>query len=205
MDIPINADVVCKSELCGHSTSLIINPVNEQITHVVVEEKDFPHIKRLVPVKEIFESTSNLIQLSSSKKEFMHMEPFQETDFIYSGSLDSSLPYDVPYLVWPYGLYEDGPIQFAHENMPEGEIEIRRGAKVFASDGKVGQVDEFLIDPKTNEITHLIMREGHLWGKKDITIPVSEIKTIDEDVVYLNLDKESIENLPAITISRRWK
>ena len=205
MNIPINANVVCKSELCGKSTSLIINPVNEQITHLVVEEKEFPNIKRLVPVNEIFESTSNLIQLRTSKKKFMQMEPFQETDFIYSGYMDSSLPYKVPYLVWPYTMYVDGPIQISHENMPAGEIEIRRGSKVFASDGKVGQVDEFLIDPKNNEITHLIMREGHLWGKKDITIPVSEIKKIDEDVVHLKLDKESIEKLPAISVSRRWK
>jgi hypothetical protein len=49
------------------------------------------------------------------------------------------------------------------------------------------------------------MREGHLWGKKDITIPVSEIEQIDEDVVRLKLDKESIEKLPAISVSRRWK
>jgi len=205
MDIPINAAVVCKSELCGKSTSLIINPVTEQITHVVVEEKDFPSIKRLVPVKEIFESTANLIQLRTSKQKFMQMEPFQETDFIYSGYMESSLPYEVPYLVWPYTLYEDGPIQLSHQNMPAGEIEIRRGSKVFASDGKVGQVDEFLINPKNNEITHLIMREGHLWGKKDITIPVSEIKKITEDAVHLKLDKESIEKLPAISVSRRWK
>lgn len=205
MDIPINADVVCKSELCGRSMSLIINPVDEQVTHVVVEEKDFPNIKRLVPVKEIFETNPHLIQLRSTKKEFMHMEPFQETDFIYSGTMNSSLPYDVPYLVWPYSMYEGGPIQFSHENLPAGEVEIRRGSKVYASDGKVGQVDEFLIDQENNDITHLIMREGHLWGKKDITIPVSEIKKIDEDAVYLKLDKESIENLPEIALSRRWK
>jgi hypothetical protein len=50
----------------------------------------------------------------------------------------------------------------------------------------------------------LVLREGHLWGQKDVTVPVSKIKRIEEEDVYLDLDKAGIETLPAIPIRRWW-
>jgi sporulation protein YlmC with PRC-barrel domain len=73
---------------------------------------------------------------------------------------------------------------------------------VEATDGKVGRVDEFLINPKTDHITHLVLREGHPWGRKDVTIPVSQIDHYKENTVYLKLDKHGIEALPAIPVRR---
>lgn len=205
MDIPINVDVFCALEQCGRSTSLIVNPVNEEVTHIVVTQKNFPYIERLVPVSEIFESTPNSIKLRCTPEKLAQMEPYEETDFISGGNMESALPYKVPYLVWPYSMYEGGPLQLTQEHIPAGEIAIHIGAPVHAKDGKVGKVDEFLVDPTSNHITHLVLREGHLWGQKDITIPVSEIKSIGEDAVYLQLDKEDIEKLPAETVARKWK
>lgn len=205
MDIPINVDVYCALEPCGRSTSLIVNPVNEEVTHIVVTEKNFPYIKRLVPISEIFESTPHAIKLRCTPEKFAHLEPYEETDFISEGSMESSLPYKDPYLVWPYSLYEGGPLELNQEHIPAGEIAIHLGTPVHAKDGKVGKVDEFLVDPTSNHITHLVLREGHLWGQKDVTIPVSEINTIGEDEVYLRLGKEAIEKLPAVPVIRNWK
>jgi sporulation protein YlmC with PRC-barrel domain len=205
MDIPINVDVLCAGELCGRSTYLVINPVNERITHLVVAEKAFPNIERLVPVDKILASTPNSIQLRCSQTDLSEMNAFEETDFIEAGQLESSLPYSVPYQVWPYAMYDAMPMPFEHEHIPAGEVAIRRGTSVKATDGQVGKVDEFLVDPENDVITHLVLREGHLWGKKDITIPVSEIKEITEEAVYLKLDKKTLEKLPAISVNRKWK
>ena len=49
-------------------------------------------------------------------------------------------------------------------------------------------------------MTHLVMREGHLWGKKDVVIPVSEVDRIEEDTVYLKLSKDEVQALPAIPV-----
>jgi len=43
---------------------------------------------------------------------------------------------------------------------------VRRGTRVEATDGHVGHVDEFVVNPENGHITHSVMREGHLWGKK---------------------------------------
>jgi hypothetical protein len=205
MDIPINVDVLCAGELCGRSTYLVINPVNERITHLVVAEEAFPNIERLVPVDKILASTPNSIQLRCSQTDLSEMNAFEETDFIEAGQLESSLPYSVPYQVWPYAMYDAMPMPFEHEHIPAGEVAIRRGTPVKATDGQVGKVDEFLVGPENDVITHLVLREGHLWGKKDITIPISEIDNIAEEAVYLKLDKKAIEALPAVPVKRKWK
>jgi hypothetical protein len=85
-----------------------------------------------------------------------------------------------------------------HERIPVGDLAVRRGARVEATDGSAGHIDGFLVDETSEHITHLVLSEGHLWGHKDVTVPVSSIDRIEEDVVYLKLDREGIAHLPMI-------
>ena len=73
------------------------------------------------------------------------------------------------------------PPTLQEEQLPEGELSIHPGADVEATDGRVGQVQDFVIDPATDRVTHLVLREGHLWGK-DVTIPLDQIERIEADV-----------------------
>ena len=199
MDVPTNAQVYCADEPCGRSTYVILNPVTDELTHLVVKQEAFPPTDRLVPVGLIAESTQHRIILRCSKAEMSKMPPFTGTEFIQPADGDTD-----PLMMWPYAVPESAAMILEHERIPPGELAVRRGARVEATDGHVGQVDEFLVDPETCHITHLVMREGHLWRTKDIAIPVSEIERIDEDTVHLKMDKASIEALPAIPIQRRW-
>jgi sporulation protein YlmC with PRC-barrel domain len=79
------------------------------------------------------------------------------------------------------------------EAIPESELAVRHGIPVEAIDGKAGEVDGFAIDPETRRITHLVLREGHLFTKKDVEIPVSEIDRLGELAVYLNIPKAAAE------------
>jgi sporulation protein YlmC with PRC-barrel domain len=72
--------------------------------------------------------------------------------------------------------------------MPPGELSVSPVTRVEALDGHVGQVDEFLVNPQTGQMTHLALREGHLWGQKDVTIPVAQIDHISDDAEFLKLD-----------------
>lgn len=156
MDIPVNAGVWCTGELCGRSTCLIINPINEHITHLVVLEKDFPYIERLVPMEAILDSSPKSIQLRCNNAQLSDMQTFIEADFISTDRFASSIPYAIPYLAWPYSPYEGPPLLLEHERIPAGEVVIRRGTPVKATDGRVGKVEEFLVDPKNDSITHLV-------------------------------------------------
>jgi sporulation protein YlmC with PRC-barrel domain len=199
MDIPVNAEVHCADGPCGRSTYIILNPMTRRVTHLVVKEKRFPHTEYLVPIDYVVEATSQLIRLRCARHELVTFEAFIEAEFVSSNFPEYA---GDPYMTWPYVIPEAETLPVEHERIPPGELAIRRGARVEATDGHAGRVDEFLVDPTNGYITHLVLREGHLWGQKDVTIPVSQIDHIEEDSVYLKLDKHSIEMLPTIPVHR---
>lgn len=202
MDIPIDAQVQCVDGADGRSTAVILNPVTRRVTHVVVKQDSFPWLERLVPVEMVAETSPDQIYLNCNHQELHELESFVETEFV-AGDFPYE-PYDLgQYHVWPYIVPEDESVPVEHERVPPGELAVRRGNQVRATDGDVGWVDEFLVDRDTEQITHIVLREGHLWGRKDVLVPVSEIGQIDEDRVYLTLNKEEIANLPTIPL-RRW-
>jgi sporulation protein YlmC with PRC-barrel domain len=204
MDIPLNTNAQCTDGPCGRSTYVVIDPVTEKVTHIVVRDHRFPHIEYLVPVELIVESTPNTIRLRCSGDELSTLDPFLETHY-EEGDLDG-LPYDrSEYWLWPYVTPDDEAIPVEHERVPPGELAVRRGARVEATNGHIGSVDEFLIDPASGHITHLILREGHLWGQKDVTIPVSEIDKVEAGTVWLKLSKDEVQALPAIPVHRRYR
>jgi hypothetical protein len=63
-------------------------------------------------------------------------------------------------------------------------------------------VDEFVVDPDTGYITHLALREGHVWGDRAVYIPVADIDEISERAVHVKLDKDTIGSLPSIPVKR---
>lgn len=197
MDIPLNAKVSCSDGPCGQSTYLVLMPTNEEITHVVVGDGFFPETEYLVPIVHIVESTPESIRLNCNREELSKMPIFNQVEFIPS---DLNGTHGSFSMLWPYATPETDFIEIENEHIPANELTIRRGASVEATDGHIGRVDEFLINPINNTITHLVLREGHLWGQKNITIPLSQIDRIEENKVWLKLDKQSIESLPAIPI-----
>jgi sporulation protein YlmC with PRC-barrel domain len=201
VDIPLNTDVICADQPCGQSTNVILNPVTERVTHLVVREKTFPHTEYLVPIDLVIESTPHVIRLRCTSDVLKRLELFVETEFVATDS------YPVPddYVLWPYSIPDAFEMPVEHERIPPGELAVRRGARVRATDGQVGRVDGFLVDPTSGHITHLVLREGHPWDQRDVTIPVSEIDRIEDDAVILKLDKHSIGTLPAIPVKRYWQ
>ena len=204
MDIPINVTVYCTDGHCGKSTVVILDPTTEEITHIVVKETDFPNDEHLVPVNHIKSSNPDSIQLNCRGAELRKMDEFVEHKFIQLDEPFSEYPAG-RYLVLPYVQpIEENTIDIRSEQIPLGELAIHRGAQVKATDGVVGTVDEFVINPTNRQVSHFVMREGHLWGQKDVTIPIAEVAHFSDDIVYLKLDKAEIEALPSMPL-RRWR
>ena len=211
MEIPLNAQVECTDGVCGHSLCVLLNPVIDQVTHLVVKEDSSPNTEYIVPVDFVTETTTDTIRLRCSKAELEKMDPFIKTAFIeeivpvrnleYGGGINRMGSfYNWPYVTPEKTVYESEDSQ----QIPPGELAVRRGTRGEATDGYVGKVDEFLVKPENGRITHMVMREGHLWGKKDVTIPLSAMGELREDTVFLKLDKSQIESLPTLPVHRRW-
>ena len=210
MDIPLHAQVECRDGVCGRSEYVLMNPVLEQVTHLVVRDDSRPHTEFIVPVGAVSQATATTIGLSCSKAELEEMDQFVQTEFVEEKMPERYPGYGGGYGVgslyyWPYSSYEvTVRVPVDHLEVPAGELAVRRGTRVKAMDGDVGHVDEFLINPENGHITHLVMREGHLWGQKDVTIPLSAIGETSEDTVLLKISKHEIESLPTVPVHRRW-
>ena len=188
MEVPVNAQVECVDGSCGHSVGVIVSPRNRQVTHLIVKPRQ--DLERLVPVDKMAEASPSMIHLRCSQNELTHMDPFIEQEYIM--------------LAPEAFMWTPAPqmIPVPHRRIPQGELAIERGSRVEATDGHVGTVDELLVDPKDEHITHVVLREGHLWGKRDVTIPASEIDRIEDDTVFLKLDKHTLASLPAVPVRK---
>ncbi len=198
MNIPVNAEVRCTDDVCGRSARVIINPATQQVTHVVVAGDD--GAERMVPIDHIMETTPDMIRLTDTCDAFGQEPAFRETEYI-TGVLPMATYAPGAYVLWPYLTPAAGIVPLEHERVPPGELSVRRGAPVEANDGHVGRVDAFLVDPADGRISHLIMTEGHLWGKKNVSIPVGQIDHVEEDKVYLKLSKDAVSHLPEIPVT----
>jgi hypothetical protein len=108
-------------------------------------------------------------------------------------------------MVWPYVVPDSAGMALTsvrHELIPHNELALQRGSWVMAADGHVGEVDEFIVDPADEHITHLILRKGHFWEYTDVSIPVTQIDRLQADRIYLQLDKHTIGQLPPIVVRR---
>ena len=201
MKIPPSAKVQCTDGPGGRAVQVIVNPITRKMTHVVVEERKLPQVERLVPVRSIVRTADELIYLDCSQQELGRMTPLIETEFLWAEIPEFNEFY--PYLLQPYVI--PGQLATKQESLPPGELGIHRGARVHATDGKVGWVNEFVTIPTNGEITHLLLREGHLWGCKEVAIPISAIERIEERTVYLKLDKREVQALPSVPVRRPWR
>lgn len=201
-DIQLKAKVQCSDGPCGKSTNVIINPVTHQVTHVVVQDKKLPeYATRMVSIDKVASATHNQITLSCTFDELARMDPFIVKRFIQESGSGQAYSSGEAYTS-QYVLNDTAYDSVQEEQIPQGELSIYSGMHVQASDGKVGKLDELVLDPKSGDITHLQMREGHLWGKMDVAIPVSAVDIVDEDTIYLKLDKKAVKALPAVPIKR---
>jgi hypothetical protein len=201
--LPLKTEVHCSDGLAGRSTYAIGNPMNRRITHLVVQNFRPPFHEYLVPVTEIKETTDDRIKLKCTRADLNKMEPFEVEEYKRT---------EMPgYLYWPHvqpamvDMSDEVEIYVPvkRQNVPPGELALQRGSRVEATDGYVGQVDELLIDSTSVQVTHVVLLERHIFQKREITIPVSQIDHIDEGTIYLKLDRQSVEALPT-TPRQRW-
>src|ERR1035437_88743 len=82
MEIPLNANVECTDGIFGRSEYVLINPIIDQVTHLVVKQAASPNTEYLVPLASVAETKADTIQLRCSKADLEKMEPFIKTTYI---------------------------------------------------------------------------------------------------------------------------
>lgn len=202
-NLPIDTHVTCTDGACGRSTNVIVNPVNRKVTHLVIEDKRLPDsATRIVPIANVAAVAEQQITLNCARADVAKMPPFIVTNFIQESASGSAYASGAAYTS-QYVIDDTAYDTIEERNVPVGELALFSGMHVKASDGrKIGKLDELVLDSDSGEITNLLMRKGHLWGAREIAIPVAEIEFSDGDTVYLTIDTTAVQALPAVKVKR---
>jgi sporulation protein YlmC with PRC-barrel domain len=194
----IGAEASCSDGPCGKLTRVVVDPVARAVTHLVIEPKHEPAAARLVSL-DMVDATAAGIQLRCTLAEFSRLNPAQGTQFL-EGSIDYPAYGPEQAVFWPYYGYRGARGDVVTQDaVPLGEVEVLRGEHVHATDGDIGRVEGLVIDPDSHHVTHMLLQEGHLWGRKDVTIPISAVTKLG-DRIQLSLTKQQVADLPSIDI-----
>jgi len=98
----------------------------------------------------------------------------------------------------------DDLVTRAYDRIPKGDVEIRRASPVTSSDGHhLGHVDGFIVATE-DHIGHLVLEHGHLWGKREVVIPIGAVARVETDAVVLTLSKDEVGALESHRV-HRWR
>jgi hypothetical protein len=204
----IGAQASCTDGVCGELARVVVDPVARALTHLVIQPKDPLELARLVPL-DLVDATAGQIKLRCSLAEFEHLDLAEETQFIPGGTIGGYSPEQMltlPYYGLGPGLAGFGPEMVpgsvTYDTIPLGEVEVRRNEHVHATDGSIGRVQGLVIEPQSHHVTHVLLQEGHLWGKKEVAIPIRAVARVDpDDGIHLNITKQQIADLPPVDLT----
>jgi sporulation protein YlmC with PRC-barrel domain len=184
-EFTLGARASCPDGFCGVVSGTIVDPATQTVTHLVIEPEN-ETVARLVPL-DLVEGTADDVRLRCPLDEFGRLDPAEKVlGDTWSGAGD--------YSSRGLGQGRRRPL-VVEQAVPLGETEVERHQSVHAVDGEIGQVEGFMVNPADDKVTYIVLREGHLWGRKQVAIPVSAVASID-DGIRLNITKQQVENLP---------
>jgi sporulation protein YlmC with PRC-barrel domain len=211
MPFRIGADVSCTDGAFGQVSRIIVNPVAREVTHLVVDPKHRHGPGRLVPV-DLVDATTGQIRLRCTLAEFYTLRPGQETESVPDLDPTGHGPPDsAPNLVnWltPYPFMRvardrggpESPQEVTVDSVPFGEVDIRRSLTVCATDGEIGHVQGLVVERGGHRVTHVLLQEGHMWGRKEVAIPIGAVTKIGTLLIHLSLTKHQVKDLPPMDI-----
>lgn len=199
----IGADATCSDGVCGSISRVVIDPFGRVVTHLVVEPKHRQGLGRLVPL-DLVDPSGGHVRIRCTVAEFEELEHAEETQFLpgsgghmdYEAGQALSQPY--------YGLAHtvgEVPEPVTYDTVPLGEVAVRRGDQVHATDGPIGKVEGLVMDPRNHYVTHVLLQEGHLWDRKVVALPITVVIGVG-DGIRLSISQQEVEDLPSVDVVR---
>jgi sporulation protein YlmC with PRC-barrel domain len=189
----------CRDGVCGRLAQVVLDPVADKVTHVIVEPEHREGLGRLVPT-DLVEPGADHVDLRCTREEFDRLPVAENVQFLpgivgYMGYEPEAT------LLWPY-FGANATVPVVVDTLPTGEVAVQRGEAVLASDGRIGEVEGLVVDRGNHHVSHVLLKEGHLFGRKQVAIPIASVKSADEEGIRLSISKREVDALPAVELNR---
>jgi sporulation protein YlmC with PRC-barrel domain len=158
----------CTDGFCGNVTQFVVDTATLVVTHLIVEPERRSGSGKLVPVR--------LVEAADDSMEI-------DCDLAAFDALADT---------------EDNPGSGRSNPLPSGHLAVRGDQPVHSTDGDTGKIRAVIVDAGSGRVTHLLLQEGHLWGKRELAIPWGSVTSLDGGV-HLSLTSEAIKKLPEVS------
>lgn len=211
MRLDLDSRIVCADGPFGELADLVLDPGTRRVTHLVVQQHDGHRTARLVSIDRARAPESakdRTIVLDCSIAEVMGLKTLETVEYLPLGqqpeeSSDSDVGIEEAFELPPYQslgvnalgsgigpMDLDPHVTVTYDRIPKGTVEIRRASDVTSSDGHhVGHVVGLVLE-EHGRITQLVIEHGHLWGKREIALPIGSVDRIESDAVALSLTND---------------
>jgi len=207
MPFRIGADASCTDGACGQVSRIIVNPVAREVTHLAVDPKRRHGPGRLVPL-DLVDAATGQIRLRCTLAEFQALRPAQQTEGVPgldpSGHGHARAPrqHGAGGIVWSVRDPDapQAPREVTVDYVPEGAVEVHRELTVCAADGDIGHFQGLVVDPGGRQVTHVLLQQGHMRGRREVAIPIGAVTKIGTLLIHLGLTRRQVKDLPPVDI-----
>jgi osmotically-inducible protein OsmY/sporulation protein YlmC with PRC-barrel domain len=203
----IGAPVFATDGRAGKLDKIVVDPGTQRITHLIVGRGLLHKEDRVVPVELVERATPEGIYLHATSEELERQPLYQEESFVtLPPDVTPPAGYALPDVLLWGPPYTGVPPPFlpviehvVRHGVPEGEVVLERGVEVRAKGEVVGDIDHLLLDPRSQKITHLVVRLFD--APKLVIVPFDWVEDLGDG--YVNLKRSREELLRLQPFSRR--
>lgn len=205
MKIRLNQPVSSTDGPFGELADVVVDPITNTVTHLVVEPHHRHYQARLVPLS-LVEFGEEAITVNLDEQHLRSLQRVAESDFVpVSQAIDLGSEWDVGVehiMAWSYSPYQydlgapslSDYTTIDYDRIPKGECEIRRQSDVTSSDGHVlGIVDSLIVDG--DHIDGVLVQTGVIGFRHRVALPISIVEWVRNDEIRLTIDKDTFKRL----------
>jgi sporulation protein YlmC with PRC-barrel domain len=177
LKIHIGADVRTRDGAhVGRMHRVVVNPDEQAVIGIVVLEGGLLSRDVLVPLDFVQRADDDEVVLNLDRDRLDQLPTFDFNEIL------------VPPPTWPvaFGYPEAWAyLPKSHrKRLGPGQIDVKRGMRVLAVDGEVGQIDDVALDLQTGELTGLWVRPTAPFSS-ELRVPAEWIERASDDAVFV--------------------
>ena len=208
MNLALGTTVRCSDGAVRELADIVVDGPGRRVTHLVVQPKRQHEQARLVSLELVGEDANGGVSLFCTAETLDGLERVREYAYLPAGQQPEENPqWDVGVedvlvvpSVEPLDMAEpefDPNVNLMYDRVPKGEVELRVTSSVYSKDEhRLGSVNGVVVG-EDGVITMLTLQRGHLWWRREMSVPVDAIASLENDVVTLAVDKSELKRSPS--------
>ena len=204
MNLALGTTVRCSDGAVRELADIVVDGPGRRVTHLVVQPKRQHEEARLVSLELVGEDANGGVSLFCTAETLDGLERVREYAYLPAGQQPEDNPqWDVGVedvlvvpSVEPLDMAEpelDPNVNLMYDRVPKGEVELRLTSSVYSKDEhRLGSVNGVVVD-EDGVITMLALQRGHLWWRREVSVPVDAIASLENDVVTLAVEKSELK------------